>query len=235
MSAINNIKVFKTPPHPCSYLDDRKATTLFIDPNIQVTELVYSELNEMGFRRSGKHFYTPHCNQCKECIPTRIPIDSYTPGRRHQRIVNKNSDLSVTQVATIDSDEHYQLYARYIELRHREGDMYPPSEAQYLQFIGDATAFSHFVEYRHQGRLLAVSVTDELPGCLSAIYTFFEPDEQHRSLGNYAILSLIESAKQQARDYLYLGYWIRECRKMAYKIDFRPIELFINGRWQLLR
>jgi len=32
--------------------------------------------------------------------------------------------------------------------------------------------------------------------------------------------------------YLYLGYWIRKSRKMAYKAKFQPIEGLIGGEWR---
>ena len=235
MSVIKNLKVFMTPPHPCSYLEDHEATTLFIDPKIEVDEIVYAELNEVGFRRSGQHFYTPHCKSCRDCIATRIPVRNFQPGRKHRRIANRNLDVEVCDTDSIDSAEHYDLYAKYIESRHDEGDMYPPSLEQFQQFIGNTTDFSCFSEFRVDGELIAVSVADDLRNCRSAIYTFFDPGENRRGLGNFAILAAIEACRAEGKDYLYLGYWIRECRKMAYKIDFRPIELYIDGRWQTLR
>ncbi|NNL57640.1 MAG: arginyltransferase [Pseudomonadales bacterium] len=235
MSVIKNLKVFLTPPHPCSYLEDREATTLFIDPKITVSELVYSELNEVGFRRSGQHFYTPHCHGCRDCIATRIPVHNFQPSRKYRRIANRNNDLEVLDTDTIDTDEHYALYAQYIESRHDEGDMYPPTQEQYQQFIGNRTPFSCFTDFRLDGELIAVSVADDLQSCRSAIYTFFDPAHIKRSLGTFAILSAIDVCRAEGKDYLYLGYWIRDCRKMAYKIDFRPIELYIEGRWQILR
>ena len=35
-------------------------------------------------------------------------------------------------------------------------------------------------------------------------------------------------------EYLYLGYWIKDCRKMSYKAEYRPLELYMNGRWTTL-
>lgn len=235
MSVIKNLKVFMTPPHPCSYLEGREATTLFVDPNARIDADTYAELNEIGFRRSGEHFYTPHCRNCRDCIATRIPVARFEAARKHRRIWNRNSDLEVHSTASIDSDEHYALYRRYIESRHDEGDMYPPDRNQYRDFICSAGEFGRFTEFRQHGELLAVSIADAVRGGLSAIYTFFEPEAHRRSLGSFAILYAIEAVRQQDGDYVYLGYWIRNCRKMAYKIDFRPIELYIDGRWQLLR
>lgn len=234
MSTIKNIRVFATNAHPCSYLPDREATTLFVDPQLPVNSDLYGQLNELGFRRSGKHFYTPHCKNCNNCIATRVVVPDFQLTRRHQRILRANTDVEVIEVDSINSNEHYEIYERYINDRHPDGDMHPPSNEQYKQFIGDATQFSSYLELRADTRLFGVCVLDRLPDGFSAIYTFFDPAFEKRSPGVLAILKLIARAQEQSLDYVYLGYWIRECRKMAYKIEYRPIELLINGRWQRL-
>ena len=234
MSVLSKLKVFATKPHPCSYQEDKEATTLFIDPETELNEISYQDLTEIGFRRSGTHFYRPHCQSCNDCIPARIPVNTFTPARRQKRIENKNKDLTVHEVVSITSEEHYQLYASYIELRHDDGDMYPPTPEQYEEFLGKQTRFSRFTEFRLHGKLLAVSIRDNLTDSFSAIYTFFDPEYSSRSLGSFAVLWLIREARREKLDYVYLGYWIRSCRKMSYKIDYRPIELLLNNRWQTL-
>jgi arginine-tRNA-protein transferase len=234
MSVLSKVKVYATHPHPCSYQDDREATTLFIDPAVKIDAIAYKDLTEIGFRRSGNHFYRPHCQTCNDCIPTRIPVDSFTPTRRQKRIENKNKDLTITTVDSIAGDEYYQLYAKYIEQRHENGDMYPPTPEQYQQFLVRETQFCQFTVFRLNGIPICVSVRDDVSDSYSAIYTFFDPDYSNRSLGNFAVLWMINLAKSENRQYLYLGYWIRSCRKMSYKIEYRPIELLINGRWQTL-
>lgn len=234
MSVLSKLKVFATKPHTCSYQDEKEATTLFIDPATDVDKIAYRDLTEIGFRRSGTHYYRPHCQSCSDCIPARIPVKEFKPTRRQRRIENKNKDLTIHSVTSIAGSEYYELYAKYIEARHENGDMYPPTPDQYQQFLGQETNFSQFTEFRHEGKLLAVSVRDEIAGSYSAIYTFFDPDYSSRSLGSYAILWLANEAKRQQLEFVYLGYWIRSCRKMSYKIDYRPIELLLNNRWQTL-
>jgi len=234
MTVLSKLKVYATKTHPCSYQEGKEATTLFIDPTAELDEIAYQDLTEIGFRRSGTHYYRPHCQSCNDCIPARIPVNAFTPARRQKRIENKNKDLTVESVASIAGDEYYQLYANYIESRHEDGDMYPPTPGQYQEFLARHTRFGHFTEFRLDGKLLAVSVRDNLIDSFSAIYTFFDPEYSNRSLGNFAVLWLIREAKRQQLDYVYLGYWIRSCRKMSYKIDYRPIELLLNNRWQTL-
>ena len=233
-TVLSNVKVYATHPHKCSYLEGREATTLFIDPETKIDKSAYSQLADIGFRRSGAHVYKPHCQGCNACIPARIPVASFKQKRSQRKIWNRNQDLTVTQIADITSDEYYGLYERYICERHIDGDMYPPSEEQYRTFLSDEMGVTQFYCFREGAKLVAVAVTDVMDRGLSAIYTFFDPDYDRRSLGNFAVLWQIERVKQMELSYLYLGYWIKNCRKMSYKIGYRPLELFIDGQWLAL-
>ena len=93
------------------------------------------------------------------------------------------------------------------------------------------------IELREHGshRLLAVAVTDLVDGALSAVYTFYDPDEAERGLGTLAVLKQLEWAARDRRAHLYLGYWIAGHAKMDYKRRFQPLEGF-NGRgWARLQ
>lgn len=234
MTELARLKFYATQPHACSYLPDEQATTLFLDPSQPMDMHVYAELSELGFRRSGDHLYRPHCQGCNACIPARIPATSFLPNRQQRRILKRNADLSVQAVRPSFNEEYYKLYARYIEQRHADGDMYPPSRDQFCTFLVRDLPFSRFYEFRLAGRLLAVAVTDMLPNGLSAVYTFYDPNEERRSLGRYAILWQIGEAARLGLQAVYLGYWIKNCRKMSYKTQYRPIELLVNHRWVTL-
>jgi arginine-tRNA-protein transferase len=234
MTELARLKFYATQPHPCSYLPEEQATTLFLDPSQPMDARVYAELSEVGFRRSGDHLYRPHCQRCTACVPARIPAHQFLPDRQQKRILKRNAELQVKAVEPVFSDEYYALYARYIEQRHADGDMYPPSREQFSTFLVRDLPFSRFYEFRLQERLLAVAVTDVLPNGLSAVYTFYDPDEERRSLGRFAILWQIGEAARLGLEALYLGYWIKNCRKMNYKTQYRPIELLVNQRWTVL-
>ncbi|PRB81582.1 arginyltransferase [Pseudomonas sp. MYb185] len=231
MTDLAHLKFYATQPHQCSYLPDEQAVTLFLDPHQRIDDSTYSRLSELGFRRSGEHLYRPHCGQCKACIPARIPVADFVPNSQQQRIYKRNRDLQVETIRPVITDEIYQLYARYIRARHADGDMYPPSQEQFRSFLVSDDAFCEFNEFRLDGRLLAVAVTDRMGNGLSAVYTFFDPDESRRSLGRYAILWQIEEARRASLPAIYLGYWIRNCRKMSYKTEYRPLEMLVNQRW----
>ncbi|WP_312763783.1 arginyltransferase [Stutzerimonas balearica] len=231
MTSLARLKFYATQPHPCSYLPDEQATTLFLDPSQPMDVQVYAELSEMGFRRSGDHLYRPHCQRCSACIPARIPANALLPSRQQKRIIKRNADLKVQAVRAGFTEEYYSLYATYIEKRHADGDMYPPSREQFNTFLVRDLPFSRFYEFRLDGRLLAVAVTDVLPNGLSAVYTFYDPNEERRSLGRYAILWQVAEAERLGLKAVYLGYWIKNCRKMNYKTEYRPIELLVSQRW----
>ena len=230
-SSLRDLKVYTTYPHSCSYLEEQEATTLFIDPRTPMTGTLYSQLSQLGFRRSGSHLYRPNCGSCKACVPARIPVSVFKARRSQKRCWKHNADLQVEETGTIEGDEYFDLYRRYIEARHRDGDMYPPSREQYQSFLSAEWGVTRFFRLNLEGRLAGVAVADELDDGLSAIYTFFEPELHSRSLGTYAVLWQIHATRQLGLDYLYLGYWIKECQKMAYKIQYRPLELYINGQW----
>jgi arginine-tRNA-protein transferase len=236
VSTLSNLKLYATQPHACSYLDGQEATTLFIDPQTEVDVELYSHLSDLGFRRSGDHIYRPHCQSCAACIPVRIPVAQYGPTRQQKRTWRRNQDLRVHIAKTLNLPLYYPLYAHYIRERHADGDMFPPSEEQLLNFLKPANVRStDYLEFWHQDELIAVAVSDRLSQGLSAIYTFYSPaaEHQHRSLGVMAVLYQIARAQQLKLPYVYLGYWIKNCRKMAYKNQYQPLEMLIDQNWVL--
>ncbi len=228
---LEKLRLYLTEPHPCSYLPDRQATTAFVDPRVNVDVELYNRLSDLGFRRSGRYIYTPRCASCKACIPIRVDAVDFRPSRVQRKCLNRNQDIAVQLVQRVDIEEHYPLYESYISARHSEGDMYPPSRAQYQDFIGRPWHSTSFMEFRERGRLLGCAVTDWLRNGLSAIYTYFDPEETRRSLGTFAILKQLETVLESGKRYVYLGFWIRDSAKMSYKIRFRPAELFVDDIW----
>lgn len=193
---------------------------------------IYSQLSELGFRRSGEHVYRPRCRSCQACIPIRIPVSVFKPSKSQKRCLKRNSDLKVSLVDNIDGDEYFDLYEKYINTRHRDGDMYPPSKEQYVDFLTKEWGITRYLAFRDkEDKLVSVAVADLLDNGVSAIYTFFDPDAHKRSLGVYNILFQIQWAKELKVNYVYLGYWIRQCQKMSYKVDYHPFQLLVNDSW----
>lgn len=237
MTAPSDFKLlsfFATPEHPCSYLDDRQAVTVFADPDYPKDSNLYSVLSRHGFRRSGEHIYRPHCTHCNACTPLRVLARQFTPNRNQRRAWKKNKDLSVTAVQPAFASEHFELYRRYLASRHPDGGMDNQGPNQYLDFLTSIWSDTTFFEFRKDGKLLAVAVCDRIDDGLSAVYSFYDPDYPKRSLGTYLILWLVEHARNLGLHAVYLGYWIAESRKMAYKSQFHPAEQLDDGVWKPL-
>jgi len=234
MSNLKTLVFFATPAHDCSYLPDREATTMFVDPRAKVDKRLYSQLTALGFRRSGSHYYRPHCEHCNACVPVRLRVEDFKPDRSQRRVLKKNDDLNCRMVRASFTERYYDLYAHYIEERHADGDMYPPSREQFTSFLVEGATDSWFIEILDDENLVGLAAVDKLDEGLSAIYTVFDPAYEHRSLGTFAVLWQIQEARRQQLPYLYLGYWIADCRKMNYKTRFRPIEALRGGHWQTM-
>lgn len=232
---ISSIRLFRTSPHPCSYKEDQRAATVFVDPDLAIDKSLNSKLSDLGYRRSGAHLYRPDCDFCSACISCRVPVDFYQFKRSQKKIWNNNQDLHVIEKNDLTCNESFALYERYIKIRHGDGDMYPATPEQFEAFIKTKTVDTRFYLFYQDSKLLAVSVTDVLEHGLSAVYTFFDPDEAKRSLGIHAILHQIQKAKEFKLPYVFLGYWIKSCQKMTYKSNFRPLEMLIDGNWRLVK
>ena len=230
-----HFNLYATPPHECNYLPHHQATTVFIDPNFPKDNLLYDNLSQHGFRRSGEHLYRPHCRNCEECIPVRVPVRKFVPRRSQRRILQKNRDLRIVTKESEFEPEHFDLYCRYLATRHIGGGMDNPTPSSYMKFLTSHWSKTEFCEFRLKQQLVALAVLDHLQNGLSAVYTFFDPALKERSLGVYAILWEIEEAKRLKRDWLYLGYWIKGCRKMSYKIEYQPLEFYCHGTWQEIK
>lgn len=232
---ISSVRLFRTSPHPCSYKDSEQAATVFVDPDLVIDKALNSKLSDLGYRRSGAHLYRPDCDFCQACISCRVPVAEFQFNRSQRRILRRNESLRMVESSDLTDEIAYGLYQRYINQRHLDGDMFPASLEQYEAFIKTKMVDTRFFLCYEQDELLAVSVVDFLEQGLSAVYTFFDPDQSQRSLGNFAILWQINKCQELGLPYLFLGYWIKGCGKMEYKSKFRPLEMLINGRWVLAK
>jgi arginine-tRNA-protein transferase len=230
---MTRLRLYRSGQHDCAYLDHRAARTLFVDPARPKGMSLYSALIDQGFRRSGEMIYRPDCDACQACQSIRLPVDQFKPRRGQRRIWQRlQSKIQVTEYPAQFQPQHYELFLRYLQQRHPDGEMADTSEQGYLQFIASPWSETRLFEFRLDQRLLAVAVTDLLSQGMSAVYTFFEPEQAKLSPGVFTLLWQIEACRARQLPWLYLGYWIADCRKMAYKTQYQPYERFVAGRWE---
>ncbi|MBI3420353.1 MAG: arginyltransferase [Proteobacteria bacterium] len=226
---------YLTKPAPCPYLPGQVEQKIFTRLSGEARDdfFLNSTLSQTGFRRSQKMIYRPACPACMACVPVRIVVRDFAPTARLRRILRRNADLKAVSVAIKDAHKLSDLFARYQALRHPESEMADMQEGDFLSMMQDGGANAFLLTLQKEnGQALAAMLVDRLHHGASAVYSYFEPAEAQRSLGTALILHLVDWVKSEHLDYLYLGYWIRDCRKMAYKSRFPSLQRLGPHGWE---
>lgn len=218
---------FLTAPTPCPYLDGQQERKLFTHLSGRRASMMHHVLSDHGFRRSQNLIYRPACEGCSACRSVRIVAHAFEPGRRHRRIIGRNKDIRGLRTLARATPEQYELFSRYLEARHAGGGMTQMSFSDYEYMIEDTPVQTAVIEYRKQANdeLVGVALSDEMSDGLSMVYSFFDPDQSERGMGNFIILDHIARVQAASLPYVYLGYWVKNSPKMAYKAQFQPMQV----------
>jgi leucyl-tRNA---protein transferase len=223
---------FTAGPVACPYVAGRAERKLIVELTGAAAADFYDELSRAGFRRSQGFAYRPACPQCTACVPVRIAVDDFAHSRSTRRVRNANRGLNGRLVAARATPEHFQLFVAYQRSRHRDSDMAAMTYADYRSMVEDTPLRTVIAEFRDAaGTLVAASLLDRLDDGVSAVYSFYDPSFEKRSLGTWSILWLVEECRRQGLPYVYLGYWIGESPKMAYKARFPAVERLSPAGW----
>jgi arginyl-tRNA--protein-N-Asp/Glu arginylyltransferase len=221
-----------TAPVACPYIAGRAERKLVVELAGDGAALLYDDLSRAGFRRSHRFAYRPACRGCAACIPVRIVVDRFVHTRSTRRVVGVSRDLRASVVAARATPEQFRLFWIYQRTRHGDSDMATMSWADYRTMVEDTPVRTAVAEFRDgEGRLVAASLIDLLDDGISAVYSFYDPAQEKRSLGTWSILWLVEECRRRALPYLYLGYWVADSPKMAYKARFTGLERLVPGGW----
>ncbi len=231
------LRFYKTAGTPCPYLPGRRERKVFTGLDGLHAEQLHDLLTHNGFRRSQTIAYRPGCDGCEACISTRVPAARFAFTRRWRRIMGKNADIARALRPAEASEEQFRLLRRYLRARHVDGGMAAMSYGDYVAMVEETAVRTHILEYRYtegpnRGELAAAALVDVLRDGLSLVYSYFDPDAPHRSLGHYVILDHIAQARAVGFAYVYLGYWVPGSKKMDYKASFAPLEVLLDGSWR---
>ncbi len=231
----NQLQFYLTIPSPCPYLPDRMERKIFTQLDPLDGPHINNYLTHAGFRRSQNVIYRPACETCRECRSLRVDVQSFEAGKSFKRTLKRNSDILIETKYAVATDEQFDLLQRYLHSRHAGGGMSTMDFERYEMMVEECASETEITEFRTQdGTLIAAMLVDHLTDGMSLVYSFFDPIEQHRSLGIFMILTYIALCREQQMPYLYLGYWVPDSPKMSYKARFRPAEILTFAGWKTL-
>jgi arginine-tRNA-protein transferase len=229
---------YVTAPQECPYLNGQIERKLFTSLTGADAQILNNALSTQGFRRSQNVLYRPSCADCSSCLSARIPVEGFSLTKSEKRVLKRNSGLIREIKTPWATSEQFELFKRYVKCRHEKGGMSGMSETEFASMVEETCVKTILTEYssskEKNNQIKAVSITDVIEDGLSMVYSFYEPDLPELSLGKYMILDHIELAREMKLPYLYLGYWVKGSKKMDYKAQYNPIEIFANGTWSLL-
>ncbi|MDV7338675.1 arginyltransferase [Terasakiella sp. A23] len=225
---------YTTSPLACPYLEGKVERRIVTELSGNDADTLHNALSKGGFRRSHFMAYSPVCPDCSSCIPVRVDVAKFKFSKSWRRLQNKFSNIAGNPCAPAATQEQFMLFESYQQKRHFDGDMALMDFFDYRSMVEETPVETSIVEFRDDGKLVSALLMDHLDDGLSAVYSFFDNDKQYQGLGNFMVLWAIQQAMENDLPYVYLGYYIKECRKMSYKARYTPLEGCVDGLWTAL-
>lgn len=226
---------YVAPPSQCGYLPDQQ-WSLEYQIVSALTPEEYMGKMASGWRRFGNMIFRPRCPHCSACQSLRVVADQFRPNRSQKRAWQDNVDdidlvigwPSVTK-AKLRLYDHYHAH----QSTYKAWPLHPAKDADSYanSFVDNPFATEEWCYYLGR-QLVGVGYVDVLPGGLSAIYFFYDPDQRERSLGTWNVLRLIYECRRRGLPHLYMGYHVEGCTSLSYKANFVPNQILgSDGQW----
>ncbi len=226
---------FLAPPSQCGYLPEQ-TWRLEYEQVSRLSAAEYMERMLHGWRRFGGMMFRPRCPACHACRAIRISVDRFQPDRSQRRVRKANQDvvrlqIGVPSVTRAKLDLYDRYHAHQSEVKGWPWHLPKDADEYANSFVENPFPTQEWCYYLGN-RLVGVGYVDDLPGGLSAIYFFYDPEQRHRSLGTWNVLNVLEQAALRRLPHVYLGYYVVGCASMAYKARFLPNQLLeSDGKW----
>lgn len=230
---------FVAPPSQCGYLPDQQWSLEYEGVQSLTPAEYFARMNQ-GWRRFGYTIFRPQCPACKACRSLRVDVRWFRPNRIQRRVLQRNQGAVRLQIGPPSvSRAKLVLYDRYhaFQAEAKGWPWHQPRDAaSYAEsFVHHPFPTQEWCDYLDQ-QLVAVSYVDDVPGGLSAIYCYYDPDLRDRSLGIWNVLSILAHAVERNIPHVYLGYYVEGCPSMEYKARFVPNQILgPDGQWREYR
>jgi len=213
--------------YECAYLPN-KDVRMYYKYIEETTQSYNTALIQRGWRRFGTYFFHPICNGCNECKSIRIDVNKFQTTKSQRKSIKRNSNTEIIIQKPSITQAHIDLYNKYHTFKHQKDGWSHRniSPREYREnFVEGAHDFGKEVLFLKDGKIIGIDLIDILDDGISSIYFYYDPDYARLSLGTYSLLYQIELAKMLDLPWIYLGYWVEECKTFTYKLNFKPLEI----------
>lgn len=217
---------FCTLSSPCPYLNEmasRSAYKYVFDSTFTLNTI----LTEHGYRRFGRYYSKPICQDCNKCLSIRIDATNFIFTKSAKKAIKRNKNTISYISSPICDEDHIKLYRKYHLYMKDKKDwkFYDLSYQKYYElYVEGAGDFGKEISYYDKEKLICVDLIDFVKNGISSIYCYYDPDYSWYSLGKFSLLRQIMMAKSNELRWIYLGFYVKDCPSLSYKGEYKPFE-----------